>query len=310
MILHNLAARLARRRNDPATALRSSRAALERDPLSGDALAEAARASSALEDRRSAIDFSRRLLKLYPTRAISLMRDPLLAPAQPDMERALIAHVLERLRQSGGLPSEEGSPTRLRDALALYREQVAASRKELLDEVHWVAEGVVVAPDGGPGRLVRVEQIRARTERLSRLVDQMAGDTSDLSVDRMEEMSAGTRVAVDGVVELRAQVEASTRFAQGAKVAVAWGTGAVALLIAAFFASPVLMSITGSGWFSAALILVAVMMVRSSSGGWFAWGAAAAAGYVVARVIRHVVPGIPLWLFLVPGVLVGGSTLR
>lgn len=309
VILHNLAARLARRRNDPAAALRSSRAALERDPLSGDALAEAARASSALDHRQDAIEFSGRLLKLYPTRAISLMRDPLLAPAQPDVERALIARVLDRLRQSGGKTGEGVSPTRLRDALALYREHVAVLRKGLLDEVHWIAEGVVVGPNGGPGRVVRIEQLAERAKGLSRLVEQLSDDASDLSADRMEGMDAGTRGAIDRVGELRAQVEASTRFSRGVKAALAWGAGAIALLIAAFFASPVLISITGSGLFTITLVLAAVWMFGSARDGSFSWLVAAVAGYVVARLIRYLVTGIPLWLFLVPGVLAGVYSL-
>lgn len=309
VILHNVAARLARRRNDPAAALRSSGAALERDPRSGDALAEAARASSALGDRQGAIDFSRKLLDLYPTRAISLMRDPLLAPAQPDVERALIAGVVDRLRQSGGLPGDDVSPTRLRDALALYQEHVAASRKGLLDEIHWIAEGVVVAPDGGPGRLVRIEQLAERARGLSRLVDQLSDGASNLSVDRTEDMDAGTCAAVERVVELRAQVEASTRFSRGVKAALAWGAGAIALLIAAFFASSALISITGSALFPITLVLGAVWMFGSARDGSFSWIIAGVAGYAVAHLIRYLVTGIPLWLFLVPGVVAGGYSL-
>ena len=306
VILNNLAARLARRRNDPAAALRSAQASLEHDGRSGDALAEAARASSALGDRKNAVTFSRRLLDLYPDRAASLMRDPLLVSAQPDVERALIARVMERLHQSGGPRSGDVAPARLRDALALYRAHVASWREGLLEEVHWISEGVLTAPNGDPGHLLRVDELTRRSRRLSQLVEELSDDTSDLSVDVGETLDGSARGAVDRVVDARAQVEASTRFAQGAKASLAWGAGAIALLVAAFFASPVLVSLTGSGLFTVALVLGAVWVFGSTEHGPVSWILPAVAGYVLARLVRHVVPGLPLWLFLVPGILTGG----
>jgi len=129
LILH---ARLARKTGDLIGAVALTAEALEISPVSREALEESARAYALQMDQPACTGAILKLLKIYPDRAVTMMRSPDFSTMQPGLEQSAIRAVVTRHSQVLrilGRPQPTSfarSPVRLRTALANLRAACAA----------------------------------------------------------------------------------------------------------------------------------------------------------------------------------------